>query len=200
MIDGASAMTYTPKILAFAGSTRTESYNKRLVKIAANGARTAGAEVTYLDLRDLSLPLYDQDLEAQQGIPENALRLKELMRNSDGLLIASPEYNSSITAVLKNAIDWASRPLEGEPPLACFTDKVAAIMSASPGALGGLRGLVHLRSILGNIKVLVIPDQIAIVKAHEAFGADNSLKDPQQQQAVEGLGAKVAQIVAKLKS
>ncbi|HEY9661480.1 MAG TPA: NAD(P)H-dependent oxidoreductase, partial [Allocoleopsis sp.] len=119
-------MTYTPKILAFAGSTRTESYNKRLVKIAANGAKAAGAEVTYLDLRDLSLPLYDQDLEAQQGIPENALRLKELMRNSDGLLIASPEYNSSVTPVLKNAIDWASRPLEGEPPLACFTDKVAA--------------------------------------------------------------------------
>lgn len=200
MIDGAPAMTYTPKILAFAGSTRTESYNKRLVKIAANGAKAAGAEVTYLDLRDLSLPLYDQDLEAQQGIPENALRLKELMRNSDGLLIASPEYNSSVTPVLKNAIDWASRPLEGEPPLACFTDKVAAIMSASPGALGGLRGLVHLRSILGNIKVLVIPDQVAIVKAHEAFSGDNSLNDPQQQQAVEGLGAKVAQIVAKLKS
>lgn len=193
-------MTYTPKILAFAGSTRIESYNKRLVRIAANGARAAGAEVTDLDLRDLPLPLYDEDLEAQHGIPENALRLKDLMRNSDGFLIASPEYNSSLTAVLKNAIDWASRPLEGEPPLACFTDKVAAIMSASPGALGGLRGLVHLRSILGNIRVLVIPDQIAIVKAYEAFNWDNSLKDPQQQKTVEELGAKVARIVAKLKS
>lgn len=193
-------MSYTPKILAFAGSTRSGSFNKRLVKIAANGAKAVGAEVTYLDLRDLPLPLYDEDLEAEQGIPENALRLKELMRNSDGFLIASPEYNSSITAVLKNAIDWASRPVEGEPPLGCFADKVAAIMSASPGALGGLRGLVHIRSILGNIRVLVIPDQIAIVKAHEAFNWDDSLKDPNQQATVEGLGAKVAQIARKLKS
>ncbi|HEY9859860.1 MAG TPA: NAD(P)H-dependent oxidoreductase [Candidatus Obscuribacterales bacterium] len=193
-------MADSPKILAFAGSTRTNSYNKTLVKIAATGARAVGAEVTFLDLRDLPMPLYDEDLEAAEGIPANALRFKEIMVAHQGLLIASPEYNSSISGVLKNAIDWASRPLPGEPSLAAFTDKVAAIMSASPGGLGGLRGLVHVRSILSNIRVLVIPDQIAIVKAHEAFNPDGSLKDSQQQTSVEQLGAKVAHLLKKLQS
>ncbi|MGA7933345.1 MAG: NAD(P)H-dependent oxidoreductase [Kovacikia sp.] len=193
-------MTYTPKILAFAGSTRTDSFNKKLVKIAAAGARSAGAEVTYLDLGDLSIPLYDEDLEAKEGIPPGARKLKDLLLATDGILIASPEYNSSVSGVLKNAIDWASRPVEGEAPLACFADKVAAIMSASPGALGGLRGLVHLRSILGNIKVLVLPDQLAVPKAYEAFNADGSLKDAKQQEGIEHLGAKVATVVAKLKA
>ncbi len=187
-----------PKILAFAGSTRADSYNKKLVKIAAAGARAAGAEVTYLDLRDLPLPLFDEDLEAQSGPPANATALKALMIEHQGLLIASPEYNSSLTAVLKNAIDWASRPAEGEPPLACFADKVASIMSASPGALGGLRGLVHLRAILGNLRVLVLPGQVAVPKAYEAFDANGSLKDLRQQAAIEQLGADVARVVSKL--
>jgi chromate reductase len=191
-------MTNAPKILAFAGSAREASYNKKLVKIAAEGAKAAGAEVTYLDFRHLPMPIYDEDLEAQEGIPENALKLKELLMANQGLLIASPEYNSSITALLKNAIDWASRPLPGEPMLACFTGKVAAIMSTSPGALGGLRGLVHVRSILSNINVLVLPDQKAIPKAFEAFSEDGKLIDPKQQEAVEQLGAKLAQVLAKL--
>lgn len=192
-------MTDTPKILAFAGSTRMDSYHKKLVKVAAQGARSAGAEVTYLDLRDLPMPLYDGDLEAQEGLPQNALKLKELMMAHQGLLIASPEYNSSISAVLKNAIDWASRPASAdEPMLACFSDKVAAIMSASPGGLGGLRGLVHLRSLLGNIKVIVLPDQVAIPKIHEAFNADGTLKDPQQQASIEKLGENVATMLSKL--
>jgi len=191
-------MAVTPKILAFAGSTRTESFNKKLVQIAIAGARAAGAEVTYLDLRDLPLPLFDQDLEAHEGLPPNGRRLKDLMLSHDGLLMSCPEYNSSVTGVWKNAIDWASRPVPGEPPLACFTGKVAAIMSASPGALGGLRGLVHVRSILGNINVLVIPDQIAIPKAHEAFGPDGRLKDAKQQAAVEAIGAKLTRTLAKL--
>ncbi|HEY9620604.1 MAG TPA: NAD(P)H-dependent oxidoreductase [Crinalium sp.] len=191
-------MSYTPRILAFAGSARKDSFNKRVVQIAANGARAAGAEITFLDFRDLPLPLYDEDLETAQGIPENALKLKELMKSHQGFLIASPEYNSSVTPLLKNAIDWASRPVQGEPPLAAFADKVAGLMSASPGALGGLRGLVHLRSILGNIRVLVLPDQIAITKAYEAFNPDGTLKDPQQQSAVEQIGAKVATVAAKL--
>lgn len=193
-------MAYTPKILAFAGSTRTDSYNKKLVQIAANGAKQAGAQVTYLDLRDLPLPLFDEDLEAREGPPANARRLKELFISHDGLLIASPEYNGSLTAVLKNAIDWASRPAEGEAPLAAFADKVAAIMSASPGALGGLRGLVHLRAILGGIRVLVLPDQVAVGKAYDAFNLNGSLKDEKQQDSIEHLGKKVTQVVAKLKS
>ncbi|MEG4944196.1 NAD(P)H-dependent oxidoreductase [Microcoleus sp. F4-D5] len=191
-------MTNTPKILAFAGSTRQASYNKMLVKIAATGARLAGTEVTYVDLRDLPMPLFDEDLEANEGLPENARKFKELMIAHQGLLIASPEYNSSITAVLKNAIDWASRPQPGEPGLVAFNGKVAAIMSASPGGLGGLRGLANLRSLLENINVMVIPDQKAISKAFEAFNPDGTLKDSKQQEAVEHLGAKLAGILVKL--
>ncbi|MDM9583184.1 NAD(P)H-dependent oxidoreductase [Nostoc sp. GT001] len=192
-------MASPPKILAFAGSTRIDSYNKKLVKIAAAGAKAAGAEVTYIDLRDLPLPLYDEDLEAQKGLPANARTFKDLMISHQGLLIASPEYNSSLTAVLKNAIDWASRPAPNEAPLAAFAGKVASIMSASPGALGGLRGLVHLRSILGNIKVLVLPDQVAVSKAYEAFNADGTLKDPKQQESIEQLGDGLTKILQKLR-
>ncbi|MCC5600247.1 NADPH-dependent FMN reductase [Nostoc favosum] len=191
-------MASTPKILAFAGSTRIESYNKKLVKIAAAGAQAAGAEVTYIDLRDLPLPLFDEDLEAQEGLPANARTFKDLLISHQGLLIASPEYNSSLTAVLKNAIDWASRPAPNEAPLAAFAGKVATIMSASPGGLGGLRGLVHLRSILGNIKVLVLPDQIALPKAYEAFNPDGTLVDPKQQESIEKLGDGLTKILLKL--
>ena len=192
-------MGYGPKILAFAGSTRTDSFNKKLVKIAVSGARAAGAEVTHVDLRDYPMPLYDGDLEAKEGIPENARKFKELMLANDGLLISAPEYNSGITGVLKNTIDWASRTAPGEKPLACFTGKVAALMSASPGALGGLRGLVHVRSILGNIGVLILSDQKSISKAGEAFNPDGGLKDPKDQAAIEGLGRKLSDILVKLK-
>jgi len=191
-------MSSQPKILAFAGSTREASYNKKLVKIAAEGAKAAGAEVTYVDLRDLPMPLYDEDLEAKEGIPENVRKFKELMKANQGLLIACPEYNSSITPVLKNAIDWASRPEPGEPGLACFTGKVAALMSASPGGLGGLRGLIHVRSILSSINVLVLPAQNAIPSAFQAFDNEGRLKDATQQAAVEQLGSKLATVVAKL--
>ncbi len=189
-----------PKILAFAGSTRSESYNKRLIRIAVGGARAAGGEVTLIDLRDFPLPLFDGDLEAREGLPPNGRKLKDLFLWHQGLLISAPEYNSSITGVLKNTIDWVSRPCPGEAPLECFDGKVACLMSASPGALGGLRGLVHVRAILQNIRVLVLPDQIAVPRANEAFNPDGSLKDPKQQAAVEGLGAKLAQVIAKLHS
>ncbi len=193
-------MATTPRILAFAGSTRTDSFNKKLVKIAAAGAGKAGAEVTLIDLRDYSLPLFDGDLEDREGLPENAKRLKTLFLTHHGLLISAPEYNSGISGVLKNTIDWVSRAeTDDEKPLCCFLGKVAALMSASPGALGGLRGLVQVRAILGNIKVLVLPDQIAVSKAHEAFNPDGSLKDAKQQAAVEKLGATLAGTIAKLK-
>jgi len=168
----------TPKILAFAGSTRTASYNKQLVRFAAEAARAAGAEVTLLDLRDYPLPLFDGDLEEQQGLPENAKKLKAIFREHNGLLIASPEYNSSVTAVLKNTIDWVSRAeSDDEPALAAYHGKAAVLISASPGALGGLRGLVHLRAILGNIGVIVLPDQVAVSKAYEAFDEKGGLKE-----------------------
>ena len=189
----------TPRILAFAGSLRRESFNKKLVPIAAKAARGAGAEVTLIDLKDFPLPLFDQDLEAEQGMPDNGKKLKQLFIDHDGLLIASPEYNSSFPAVLKNAIDWVSRPAPGEPSLVAFRGKVATLMSASPGALGGLRGLVHVRSILGNIGVIVLPEQIAVAQAHEAFNPDGSLKDPKQQAGIEALGKTLASFLMKLK-
>lgn len=167
-----------PKILAFAGSTRTGSFNKQLVRVAAAAARTAGAEVTLIDLRDLPLPLFDGDFETEHGLPDNAKKLKALFREHDAFLIAAPEYNSSITAVLKNALDWASRgETDDEPALSAYRGKTAALLSASPGALGGMRGLVHLRAMLGNIGVMVLPDQVALPKAHEAFDANGQLKE-----------------------
>jgi chromate reductase len=189
-------MAYTPRILAFAGSTRNDSFNKRLVQIAAEGARKSGAEVTYIDLRDLPLPLYDAEVELQDGLPENAQKLKALMLSNEGFLISCPEYNSSISGVLKNAIDWASRSAPGEEYLACFNGKTVGLMSASPGGFGGSRGLTHVRSILGNIGVVVMPSQITIAKAHEAFQPDGSLKDPEQQGAVTNLGAELAEVLS----
>lgn len=190
-------MAYQPRILAFSGSARKESWNKKLVRIAVAGARSAGANVTLLELDQLPLPVFDEDTEAR-GTPENALRLKQLMRESDGFLIASPEYNSSVTAALKNAIDWASRPAPTEPALVAFAGKVAALMSGSPGALGGLRGLVHLRAIMSNIQVLVLPDQVAVGKIHESFRSDGGLTDGKQQHAIESLGIKLTELLKRI--
>lgn len=188
----------TPRILAFAGSLRRDSFNKKMVAVAAKGARDAGADVTILDLASIPLPVFDEDLEARDGLPPNGRKLKDLMIASHGLLIASPEYNSSMSAALKNAIDWASRPAQGEAPLAAFAGKVVGVMSASPGALGGLRGLIHLRAVLGNIQSIVLPDQFALTMAHEAFNPDGSLTDARKQQAIEAIGRRVAQVAAKL--
>jgi NAD(P)H-dependent FMN reductase len=189
-----------PKIVAFAGSLRTDSFNKKLLAIAADAARAAGAEVTVVDLRALALPLFDQDIEDASGLPEGAKKFKALLRASDGFLIASPEYNSSITAALKNAIDWASRAeTDDEPPLAAYKGKVAALMATSPGALGGLRGIVTLRSILGNIGVLVLPDQVAIPTAHEAFDEAGKLKDERKAKQVTKLAAALVEFAMKLK-
>jgi chromate reductase len=185
-----------PKILAFAGSLRKDSYNKALVKIAAKGAEEAGGDVTYIDLKDYPLPLYDQEIEDSQGLPENALKLKELMLQHDGFLISSPEYNSSMSAVLKNVIDWVSRPAKpDEVYLCCFIDKVVSLMSASPGALGGLRGLVHVRSMFGNIFSLVLPKQKTIPHADKAFDKAGQLTDPKQEKEVKALGAQLVKFL-----
>jgi len=188
----------TPRILAFSGSARRDSFNQKLVHEAAQGAEQVGAEVTIVNLGDYPLPIMDEDLEREQGTPENAAKLKALFLAHDGLLIAAPEYNSSITPLLKNAIDWVSRPAEGEEPLAAYQGKTAALMSASPGGLGGLRGLTHLRSILGNIGVLVLPGQIAISQAHEAFDAAGILKDERKRSRVQEFGKTLAETIAKL--
>ena len=189
----------TARILAFAGSARAGSFNKKLVAVAADAARAAGGDATLVDLRDFPMPLYDGDVESAQGLPEHAKRLKALFLAHDGLLMSCPEYNSSITPLLKNAIDWVSRPAPDEKALACFDGKVAALLAASPGALGGLRGLVHVRAILGNIGVLVLPTQVAVAKSHEAFDADGKLKDAKQHASVERLAGQLVQAIAKLR-
>ena len=187
-----------PRILAFAGSTRQDSVNKKLVRIAAQGATDVGALVAFIDLKDLPLPLFDEDLELQHGHPEACKKLKKLLIESDGFLIASPEYNSSISAVLKNAIDWATRPAPNEAPLAAFKGKVAGIMAASPGGLGGIRGLMHLRSILGNIGVIVLPEQVTLPGAFEAFAPDGRLNNARKHASVADLGKAVARVAGKL--
>jgi chromate reductase, NAD(P)H dehydrogenase (quinone) len=194
-------MAYQPKILAFAGSLRKDSLNKKLVKIAVKGAEQAGAKVTYIDLKDYPLPVYDQDLEDSQGLPENVLKLKKLMLESDGFLIASPENNSTIPAVLKNVIDWTSRQAKpDEVYLCCFIDKVATLMSASPGYLGGLRGLVPLRAMFNNIFSLVLPQQKCISQADQAFDANGDLKDPKHQKETMNLGKNLTEFLIKMKS
>jgi NAD(P)H-dependent FMN reductase len=187
-----------PQILAFAGSARRQSFNKRLIKIAAGGAEAAGAKVTLIDLADYPLPLFNQDLEAEQGLPEKAIELKKLFLENDGLLLSCPEYNSSITPLLKNTIDWVSRQAPGEGPLAAYKGKVATLMSASPGRLGGLRGLVHVRAILSNIGVLVTPEQIAVAEAHGSFTPDGKHKDGKMHESIEGLGRGLAELLKKL--
>ena len=182
----------------FAGSTRRDSFNKKLARVAAASARAAGAEVTELDLRELAMPLYDGDLEAAEGLPPNARAFREHLIAHRGFLIASPEYNSSISGVLKNAIDWASRQQPGEAPLVCFKDKICGLMSASPGALGGLRGLVAVRSIFGNLAVIVVPDQLAVGKAHEAFTPEGALVDAKQQAVVDRIARRVVDFAGRL--
>ncbi|MCU7875471.1 MAG: NAD(P)H-dependent oxidoreductase [Candidatus Thiodiazotropha sp. (ex Lucinoma borealis)] len=188
-----------PKILAFAGSSRKESFNKRLLAIAVSGAKEAAANVTLIDLADYPMPIFNQDLENDEGIPENALKFKRLLIDHDAFIIASPEYNSAFSPLLKNVIDWASRAeSDDEPPLAAFQGKMAAILATSPGALGGLRGLVFLRMLLANIGVTVLTDQQAIPQAFKAFNSDGSLIDDRRHKAVLELGRKLAFMVDKL--
>lgn len=191
-------MARQPKILAFAGSARKDSTNKKLIKIAAAGAREAGAEVTLIDLNDYPMPLYNGDLEENEGQPENAKKIKKLMLEHDAFLISSPEYNSSISPLLKNTIDWISRPVKGEEDLIAFRNKAVALISASPGPLGGLRGLVTVRSILGNIFAHVIPQQMTLPSAYEAFDDQGNLKDPAKEKRAKEVGAALVKFTSKM--
>lgn len=157
------------RLLAFSGSLRAESLNTRLAFLAADLAESKGAVVTRLKLQDLSLPMFDEDSEAASGLPAGAKELKDLMRAHEGFLIATPEYNGFMSGALKNAIDWATRPEEGHPPLDCFRGKVAGIMAASPGGLGGIRGLPMLRLLLSNIGMHVVGSQFSLPNADLVF-------------------------------
>lgn len=186
------------RILAFAGSTRSQSWNKKLIRVAADSARRAGMEVTLLDLRDHAMPLYDGDLETESGMPEAARALKRLMLAHDGFLIACPEYNSSISAVLKNAIDWVSRPLKDDPSSA-FRGKVVSLLAASPGNLGGIRGLFTVRQILTVLGCIVLPTQFGLARANEAFDEHGVLRDPAAQKMVDAVIGELAGVLGRLR-
>lgn len=185
------------RILVFAGSTRVGSFNKKLAAAAATAAKEAGAQVTLIDLRDFPMPLYDGDLEAAQGLPEKARALREIFLAHNGLIIASPEYNGSFSAVLKNTIDWVSRKQGDEAPLACFRGKVALLLATSTGALGGLRSLRQLQQLLMGIQVNVLPEQKAIPNAATVF-TEHGIADDKIRSEVERLAARLVEITAKI--
>lgn len=191
-------MAQKPKILAFAGSLRERAYSKRIVKTAMKGAENAGAEVTFIDLRDYPMPIYDGDDHEKNGFSESALAFQRILNEHNGFLIASPEYNGSLSGALKNAIDWASRA-SGEFKMGeVFRGKVAAIMTESPGAFGGIRCLGHLRGILSILQVNVLPSEIAVSKVHEMFEGDGEeMTDAKMRHILEELGASLADMVKK---
>ncbi|UYG08682.1 NADPH-dependent FMN reductase [Halomonas sp. M4R1S46] len=165
----------SPRILVFAGSSREASFNKRLARLAAERIEAHGGRPTFIDLNDYPMPLYNGDLETAEGLPERAVTLRGVLAEHQGLMIASPEYNGFITPLLKNTIDWLTRPHEGESGLALFQGRLAAVVSASPGGLGGIRSLALIRQLLGNIGVTVLPDQLAVARAGDAFGENGQL-------------------------
>jgi chromate reductase, NAD(P)H dehydrogenase (quinone) len=168
-----------PKILVFAGSTRTGSYNARLAALAAKELALTGAEVTHISLEDYPLPIYNGDDEAQSGVPDHARNLKQMMMQHHGVFIGSPEHTASIAPLLKNTIDWISRVRQrGEPPLAAFKDRVFALGGASDSAYGAMRSLMALRQVLElGCGALVIPEQITVFRASEAFDEMDNLKE-----------------------
>ena len=175
------------RILAFSASTRAQSLNRRFLDHAVSAVRGAGCEVTVADLLEFGMPLYNGDLEDRSGLPDAARRLIAEISAHDGLLIASPEYNSAVTPLLKNTIDWCTRG-DGNP----FEAKAAAVISASPGPFGGVRSLVMAQNLLLKLGCLVVPGQCALVHADKAFDAEGKLTDARAQKAVQALAAKLA--------
>ena len=183
-------MNSPAKLLIFAGSTRQNSFNRRLAHVAADMARASGADVTVLELGDLDIPMYNADLEAQ-ATPPNVMKLKQILLEHPAWIICSPEYNGSYTALLKNTIDWASSPVKSDPAWAdgfkSFTGKVVGMLSASPGALGGLRSQSHLLPLLVNLQCWVAPKAFALGRAADAFDADGKLVNENHRQSVQAV-------------
>jgi len=183
------------KVLVFAGSARRDSLNKKLAQLAADAARQAGAEVTLIDLNDYPMPIYHGDEEAATGIPDNGRKLKALFKAHHALIIASPENNSSIPSLLKNVIDWLSRPDGAESGMVPFKDKTALLLAASPGPFGGVRGLNHLRDSISRLGVLIWPDMMTVGNADTSFTADGAFVDGKQQVRLVKLTASLVQLV-----
>lgn len=178
-----------PKILAFAGSYREHSYNKRVLNIAVEGAREGGADVTVVDLRDFPMPVYNFD-ESEMKFDENAVRLQDVLNEHDGLLIASPEYNGSLPGGLKNVIDWTSRKNDKYGTYQVFKGKTAAMITASPGQFGGLRCMAHLRGVLTIMGITVIPTEIAVTFVDKKFVGDGAeMTDEKTRNLLAGIGS-----------
>ncbi len=193
---------HVPSILVIAGSARRDSHARRLARGCLAPLEAAGAQVNLIELADYPAPLYHGDLEAESGLPECIVRLQQQLAASDGLLVVSPEYNGSITPLLKNTLDWCSRPNPADPArsgLAVYAGRAAALVGSSPGALGGLRALFHVRDILGYLGLQVIPQQLAVGRAAEAVGADGRLTDPGQQATLDKLAAALVDTARRLR-
>ena len=184
-----------PRILAFSGSARRASLNRQLLSVVVDAARAAGGEVTLLDLNDHVMPLYHGDLEEEKGLPEAAQRMIQLLMEHDGLLIASPEYNSMITPLLKNTLDWCTRGDE-EP----FEGKVAAVVSASPGQMGGIRSMTQARQLLTHLGCHVIPQQCILPRAGEAFDQDGRLLNERNQKSARAVAEALVNFTRRLRS
>ena len=192
------------RLLVIPASVRTGSLNLQLAQHAAAVARAAGHQVELLDLRALALPVYDGDLEAAQGVPAGALRLQQAIADADAVLVVTPEYNGFPTPLFINAFDWLSRiqAADGHPAgLTNTADKPVALLSASPGPLGGLRSMNFVRQYLQMaFAMLVVPQQYALGRAHEAFGADGALSDARANQSVERVLQGVVRVAGALRS
>jgi len=188
----------TIKVLAFSGSARKDSLNKKLIRVAAAAVTAAGGEVTLIDLDDYPMPVYHGDLEVREGLPANARKLKKFFNEHQALLISSPENNASMSSLLKNTLDWVSRAADGQNGLVPYQNKVALLLAASPGALGGLRGLVHLRQTLQALTVLVLSEQFALMRAHEQFDGAGALTDPKMKASLDGMTRRLVEVASRL--
>ncbi|AVP56548.1 NADPH-dependent FMN reductase [Pulveribacter suum] len=189
------------KLLVFAGSTRQQSFNRRLAAVAAGIGQELGAQATLLELGDYDIPLYHAELEAR-GTPPDVIRLKEAMDAHPAWIVCSPEYNGSYTGLLKNALDWASSPVAGHPVWADgarpFGGKVVGMLSASNGALGGLRSQSHLAPLLINLGCWLAPRQYALARAASAFDEQGQLADSAAREQVQAVVQQVLWAAGRL--
>lgn len=191
-------MPNTPlRILCLAGSTRAGSYNARLARFCASRLRELGADAEVFDLRAMPLPLFDEDVEAQ-GLPANVKALAEAVDGADGVLLACPEYNAGMTAVLKNALDWCSRVPSAHGRRRVFTGKAAALVAASPGALGGVRGLAHTRLVLIEMGAHVSPTDAIVPAAHESLDDDGKPKNERSAAMLEATLERLLELAGRL--
>ena len=188
------------RVLAMSGSARMGSLNQRLLNVAVQGALAAGAEVTVVSLSDFPLPFFDSELEQEQGVPANALDLQKLFSEHDALLVASPDYNGGYTALLKNTIDWMSRPTtEKVSGMALFANKPTAVISASPGPMGGIRSMLAMRGVLEKLGAVLIPQTFTLGVAHLAFAENGQLTNPQVEGEVKAVGAALVKVSGALR-